>query len=120
MLLFCKDYILREDPTHVERVMMKIRHRQRSGLPVFKGQEPQYLAEVVQQRKKAPEGFTLIKRPIGFHNPAQPNAMPGQWYHEPSEMGFKRILSSVEAMNLKTAIDPHAKAGLTVCPALFG
>ena len=154
MVLFYKDYILGEDPTDVERVMMKIRRLgafkpwgaavsaieialwdiagQVAGLPVYKllggkirdsvriynggfrpvfnGQEPQHFAEVVQQMKEAPEGFTLIKMPIGFHNPAQLNAMPGQWYDEPrtgaphgnkgmlTEKGFKRILASVEAM----------------------
>ena len=90
MVLFYKDYILGEDPTDVERVMRKIRRLgaieialwdiagQVDGVrPVFKGQDPQHFTEVVQQMKKAPEGFTLIKMPIAFHNPAPLNAMPG-------------------------------------------
>lgn len=154
MVLFYKDLILDEDPTDVERVMMKIRRLgafkpwgaavsaieialwdiagQVAGVPVyklmggkvrdrvriyngglrpaFKGQEPQHFAEVVQQMKEAPEGFTLIKMAVAFHNAAQMNAMPGQWYDEPrtgtphsnkgmlTEQGLKRIIASVEAM----------------------
>ncbi|MBL8214861.1 MAG: mandelate racemase/muconate lactonizing enzyme family protein [Bryobacterales bacterium] len=154
MVMFYKDYILGEDPTDVERVMMKIRRLgafkpwgaavsaieialwdiagQVAGVPVYKlmggktrdrvrvynggfrprfnGQEPQHYAEVVQQMKEAPEGFTLIKMAVAFHNAAQMNAMPGQWYDEPrggtphgnkgmlTEKGLKRIVASVEAM----------------------
>lgn len=154
MVLFYKDLILGEDPTDVERVMMRIRRLgafkpwgaavsaieialwdiagQVAGVPVyklmggkirdrvriynggfrpaFKGQEPQHYAEVVQQMKEAPEGFTLIKMAVAFHNPAQMNAMPGEWYDEPrtgtphsnkgmlTEKGLKRIVASVEAM----------------------
>lgn len=154
MVLFYKDLIVGEDPTDVERVMMRIRRLgafkpwgaavsaieialwdiagQVAGVPVyklmggkirdrvriynggfrpaFKGQEPQHYAEVVQQMKEAPEGFTLIKMAVAFHNPAQMNAMPGEWYDEPrtgtphsnkgmlTEKGLKRIVASVEAM----------------------
>ncbi|MBM3755024.1 MAG: mandelate racemase/muconate lactonizing enzyme family protein [Acidobacteria bacterium] len=155
MVLFYKDLIVGEDPTDVERVMMKIRRlgafkpwgaavsaieialwdiagrvagmpvyklmggkvRDRVRIynggfrPVFKGQEPQHYAEVVQQMKEVPEGFTLIKMAVAFHNPAQMNAMPGEWYDEPriggtphsnkgmlTEKGLKKIVASVEAM----------------------
>ncbi len=154
MVLFYKDLILGEDPTDVERVMMKIRRLgafkpwgaavsaieialwdiagQVAGVPVyklmggktrdrvrvynggfrpqFKGQEPQHYAEVVQQMKEAPEGFTLIKMAVAFHNAVQMTAAPGMWYDEPrsgtphankgmlTEKGMKRIIASVEAM----------------------
>ena len=67
-------------------------------------------ASAYQKLPEPPEGFTLIKMAIGFHNPAQMNAMPGQWYDEPrggaphgnkgmlTEKGLKRIVASVEAM----------------------
>lgn len=32
--------------------------------------------------KGAKQGFTLIKRAVGFHNPAM-RAMPNEWYDEP-------------------------------------
>ena len=154
MVLFYKNYILGEDPTDVERVMMRIRRLgafkpwgaavsaieialwdiagQVAGVPVykllggkirdrvriynggfrptFKGQMPEHYAEVVQQMKEAPEGFTLIKMAVAFHNPPHMRAIPDMWYDEPrggaphglrgalTERGLKHIVASVEAM----------------------
>src|SRR3954451_306546 len=154
MVLFYKDYLLGEDPTDVERVMLKIRRLgafkpwgsavsaieialwdiagQVAGVPVYKllggkirdrvriyhgdsrppmrGQMPQDYAENVQKMKEAKEGFTLIKTPVGFHNPAMMGAIPDMWYDEPrtgpshpnrglmTERGLKHVISCVEAM----------------------
>lgn len=103
-----------------------------SGLPVYKllggklrdrvriyngavrfpmtGQTPQDYAENMQKMKEAKEGFTLIKQPVGFHNPAMMKGIPNMWYDQPrtgaahmdagllTERGFDYILSCVEAM----------------------
>ncbi len=154
MVLFYKDYILGEDPTDVERVMLKIRRLgafkpwgsavsaieialwdiagQVAGVPVYKllggkirdrvriynggvrfplaGQRPQDYAEIMAKMKAAKEGFTLIKQPVGFHNPAMMNAVPDGWYDEPrkgashpdrglmTERGLDHVVACVEAM----------------------
>jgi len=154
MVLFYKDYILGEDPTDIERVMLKIRRLgafkpwgaavsaieialwdiagQVAGVPVYKllggkirdrvraynggvrfpmtGQSPQDYAENTAKMKEAKEGFTLIKQPVGFHNPAMMRAMTNGWYDEPrtgashmdrglmTERGLKDVIACVEAM----------------------
>jgi L-alanine-DL-glutamate epimerase-like enolase superfamily enzyme len=154
MVLFYKDYILGEDPTNVERVMLKIRRLgafkpwgaavsaieialwdiagQAAGVPVYKllggkirdrvraynggvrfpmtGQTPQDYAENTAKMKEAKEGFTLIKQPVGFHNPAMMHAMSNGWYDEPrtgashpdrglmTERGLEQVIACVEAM----------------------
>jgi L-alanine-DL-glutamate epimerase-like enolase superfamily enzyme len=154
MVLFYKDYILGEDPTNVERVMLKIRRLgafkpwgaavsaieialwdiagQVAGVPVYKllggkirdrvriynggvrfpmtGHTPQDYAEVVAKMKEAKEGFTLVKQPVGFHDPAMMRAIPDAWYDEPrtgaphpdrglmTERGLEHVIACVEAM----------------------
>ncbi|MGH9343096.1 MAG: mandelate racemase/muconate lactonizing enzyme family protein, partial [Terriglobia bacterium] len=41
---------------------------------------PQDYAELVAKVKERPEGYTLIKMPVGFHNAAMLNAVPDAWY----------------------------------------
>ena len=154
MVLFYKDYLLGEDPTDVERVMLKIRRLgamkpwgaavsaiaialwdiagQVAGVPVYKllggkirdrvriynggfrpqinGQMPQHYAENVQKMKEAPEGFTLIKMAVGFHNGGMMRAIPDMWYDEPrrgashpdrgvmTERGLDHVIACTEAM----------------------
>ncbi len=154
MVLFYKNYLLGEDPTDVERIMLKIRRMgafkpwgsavsaieialwdiagQVAGVPVYKllggkirdrvriynggvrfpmnGQTPQDYAEIMAKMKEAKEGFTLIKQPVGFHNPAMMRAEPNAWYDDPrtgpphsdrglmTERGLNHIVACVEAM----------------------
>ncbi|MGH9407470.1 MAG: mandelate racemase/muconate lactonizing enzyme family protein [Terriglobia bacterium] len=46
---------------------------------------PQDYAEIAASVKEAKEGYTLIKQPIGFHNPAVMRALPDMWYDEPRQ-----------------------------------
>ncbi len=154
MVLFYKDYLVGEDPTDVQHVMLKIRRLgafkpwgaavsaieialwdiagQVAGEPVYKmlggkirdrvraynggfrppmtGQTPQDWAENTAKMKEAKEGFTLIKQPVGFHNPAMMRAMTNGWYDEPrtgashmdrglmTESGLDYVIACVEAM----------------------
>ncbi|HEV2419780.1 MAG TPA: mandelate racemase/muconate lactonizing enzyme family protein [Terriglobia bacterium] len=71
---------------------------------------PEDYAEIAASVKEAKEGYTLIKQPIGFHNPAVMTAMPDEWYDEPrtgpphmdhglmTERGFDYMVKCVEAM----------------------
>jgi L-alanine-DL-glutamate epimerase-like enolase superfamily enzyme len=71
---------------------------------------PQDYAEIAAQVKEAKEGYTLIKQPIGFHNPAVMTAIPGAWYDQPrqgpahmdsglmTERGLNYMVSCVEAI----------------------
>ncbi len=162
-VLFYRPYLLGEDPTHVERVMRKIRRMgsfkpwgaavsaieialwdlagKAAGLPVHKllggkvrdrvrvynggvrfpmaGSSPQDYAESMAKMKAAPEGFQIIKQPIGFHS-AMVNQVPDFFYGEPrvipryfeerrldvphpnrgllTERGLKHVIACVEAM----------------------
>lgn len=74
------------------------------------GQTPQDYAENMARMKASPEGFTLIKQAVGFHNPAMMRALPNAWYDEPrrgashpdrglmTERGLKHVIACVEAM----------------------
>ena len=110
---FYEQYLLGQDPTEVERVMLRIRRMggtkpwgsavsaieialwdlagKAAGLPVHrllggrvrdrvrvynggvrfprKGHQPEDFAEVMRQMKEAPQGFSIIKQAIGFHDP---------------------------------------------------
>jgi L-alanine-DL-glutamate epimerase-like enolase superfamily enzyme len=71
---------------------------------------PQDYAEFAAQVKEAKEGYTLVKAPIGFHNPSVMNAFPNEWYDEMrqgpghvnyglmTERGFNHQVACVEAM----------------------
>jgi L-alanine-DL-glutamate epimerase-like enolase superfamily enzyme len=71
---------------------------------------PQDYAEIAASLKEAKEGYTLIKQPVGFHNPAMMRAIADAWYDEPrtgpphpdygllTERGFDHIIACVEAM----------------------
>ncbi len=124
-ILFYKPYILGEDPTNVERVMLKIRRLgsfkpwgaavsaiemalwdiagKAAGIPVYKllggkvrdsvraynggvrfpmnGYTPQDYADDAARIKASPEGFTIVKQPIGFHSP-MPAHVPNFFYGE--------------------------------------
>lgn len=70
---------------------------------------PQDYAELSAKVKEAKEGYTLVKQPIGFHNPAMMTAVPDAWYDEPrtgpphsdygllTERGMDHIIACVEA-----------------------
>jgi L-alanine-DL-glutamate epimerase-like enolase superfamily enzyme len=71
---------------------------------------PQDYAEIAASVKEAKEGYTLIKQPVAFHNPAMLTAVPNAWYDEPrtgpphmdygllTEPGFEHVIACVEAM----------------------
>ena len=154
-VLFFKEPLLGEDPTNVERVMLKIRQRgsfkpwgsaisaiemalwdiagKAAGVPVYKllggkvrdrvriyngglrfpmeTYSPEEYAESTRKMMNAPEGFTIIKQPIGFHSPMK-RAVPDFFYGEASppglqgrmdrgmitERGMKHLVSCVAAM----------------------
>jgi L-alanine-DL-glutamate epimerase-like enolase superfamily enzyme len=78
--------------------------------PPMKGQTPNDYAENVALMKARPEGFTLIKMAVGFHNPAMMRSQPDAWYDggregasHPNrglmtEKGFDHVLACTEAM----------------------
>jgi len=134
-ILSFREALLGEDPTDVERVMLKIRQRggfkpwgaavsviemalwdlagKAAGLPVhkllggkvrdkvrvyngsvrfaFTGYEPEDYANDVRQMLASPEGFTIIKQPIGFHSPMK-REVPGFYYGEPNASPFHGAL----------------------------
>ncbi|MEF2070048.1 mandelate racemase/muconate lactonizing enzyme family protein [Consotaella aegiceratis] len=154
-ILGLREFILGEDPTDVERVMLRIRQRgafkpfgsavsvietalwdiagKAAGVPVYKllggkvrdrvrvynggvrfpfrGYDPEDYAEDIRRMKASPEGFTMIKQPIGFHS-AMKSRVPGFHYGEAqregshgmlergliTERGFRHIVACVEAM----------------------
>ncbi len=155
-VLFFRDALLGEDPTNVERVMLKIRQRgsfkpwgsavsaiemalwdvagKAAGLPVYKllggkirdrvrvynggvrfpmeGYDPEDYAESTRKMLASPEGFTIVKQPIGFHSPMK-REVPDFFYGEArpagglhgaldrgalTERGFKHFVACVEAM----------------------
>ncbi|HET6469568.1 MAG TPA: mandelate racemase/muconate lactonizing enzyme family protein [Geminicoccaceae bacterium] len=154
-VLFFREALIGEDPTNVERVMLKIRQRgafkpwgsavsaiemalwdvagKAAGLSVHKllggrirdrvrvyngavrfpvtGWAPEDYAEDVRRMKALPEGFTIVKQPIGFHSPMK-REVPGFYYGEPqaspfhgaldrgliTERGLKHVIACVQAM----------------------
>ena len=134
-ILAFRDALIGEDPTNVERVMLKIRQRggfkpwgsavsviemalwdlagKAAGLPVHKllggrvrdkvrvyngsirfplpDQSPQSLAADIKQMMDLPEGFTMIKQPIGFHS-AMKREVPDFYYGEPNKSPFHGAL----------------------------
>jgi L-alanine-DL-glutamate epimerase-like enolase superfamily enzyme len=154
-VLALREPILGEDPTDVERVMLKIRQRgafkpfgsavsaiemalwdlagKAAGVPVYKllggkvrdrirvynggvrfaftGYAPEDYAADVARMKARPEGFTMLKQPIGFHS-AMKREVAGFYYGEPyrgglhgvldrgvvTERGFRHIVDCVAAM----------------------
>jgi L-alanine-DL-glutamate epimerase-like enolase superfamily enzyme len=139
-VLAFRDALIGEDPTDVERVMLKIRQRggfkpwgaaisiieialwdvagKAAGVPVhkllggkirdkvrvyngamrfeFKGYEPEDYAEDVRKMAALPEGFTIIKQPIGFHSPMK-REVPDFYYGEPNRSPFHGALDRGKA-----------------------
>ncbi|MDB5363574.1 MAG: mandelate racemase/muconate lactonizing enzyme family protein [Rhodospirillales bacterium] len=139
-VLAFRDALIGEDPTDVERVMLKIRQRggfkpwgaaisiieialwdvagKAAGLPVhkllggkvrdkvrvyngslrfpFTGYEPEDYAEDVRKMAALPEGFTIIKQPIGFHS-AMKREVPNFYYGEPNKSPFHGALDRGKA-----------------------
>jgi L-alanine-DL-glutamate epimerase-like enolase superfamily enzyme len=139
-VLAFRDALIGEDPTDVERVMLKIRQRggfkpwgaaisiieialwdvagKAAGLPVhkllggkvrdrvrvyngsmrfpFTGYEPEDYAEDVRKMAALPEGFTIIKQPIGFHS-AMKREVPNFYYGEPNRSPFHGALDRGKA-----------------------
>jgi L-alanine-DL-glutamate epimerase-like enolase superfamily enzyme len=154
-VLAFRDALLGEDPTLVERVMLKIRQRggfkpwgtavsvietalwdlagKAAGLPVhrllggkirdkvrvyngsirfpFAGYQPEDYADDLKKMMALPEGFTIIKQPIGFHSPMK-REVPDFYYGEPgagpfhgaldrgpvTERGLRHLVDCVAAM----------------------
>ncbi len=154
-ILGLRDAILDEDPTDVERVMLRIRQRgafkpfgsavsviemalwdiagKAAGVPVHKllggkvrdrvrvyngavrvpltGYDPEDYAEDIRRMKAAPEGFTIVKQPVGFHS-AMKSYVPDFHYGESTregphgilqrgaltERGFHHVVDCVKAM----------------------
>ena len=75
----------------------------------IRARTPQDYAELSAKVKEAKEGYTLVKQPVGFHNPAMIRAIPNAWYDEPrtgpphsdygllTERGLDHIIACVEA-----------------------
>lgn len=74
-----------------------------------KGNEPADFAECATLMKNAPEGFTIIKQPVGFHDRMSAE-LPGFFYGEPrtgpshasrgllTERGLDHVVACVQAM----------------------
>ena len=94
----------------------KIRDRVRcygnsiNNVTTIRPQTPQDYAEIAAKVKEAKEGYTLIKQPIGYHNPAVMTAIPDAWYDQPrsgpphmeaglmTERGLDHCVKCVEAI----------------------
>jgi len=63
------------------KVRDKVRVYNGGVRPPMKGFTPEDYAENVLQMKKSPEGFTIIKQPIGFHGNIL-SGIPGSFYGE--------------------------------------
>lgn len=75
----------------------------------MRARTPQDYAELSAKVKEAKEGYTLVKQPVGFHNPAMLRAIPNAWYDEPrtgpphsdygllTERGLDHVIACVEA-----------------------
>lgn len=154
-ILALREALIGEDPTLVERTMLKIRQRggfkpwgsavsvvemalwdlagKAAGLPVHRllggkvrdrvrvyngsvrfplaGHEPEHYADDLRRMMASPEGFTIIKQPIGFHSPMK-REVPGFTYGElgagpfhgaldrgpVTERGLRHLVSCVAAM----------------------
>lgn len=154
-VLAFREALLGEDPTLVERCLLKIRQRggfkpwgaavsiietalwdiagKAAGLPIHKllggkvrdrvrvyngsirfplaGHRPEDYADDLRKMMALPEGFTILKQPIGFHS-AMKREVPGFFYGEPvaspfhgamdrgmiSEKGLRLMVDCVAAM----------------------
>lgn len=134
-ILAFREALVGEDPTDIERIMLKIRQRgglkpwgsavsviemalwdtagKAAGLPVYKllggkvrdrirvyngairfplvGYRPEDYADDLKKMMALPEGFTIIKQPIGFHSPMK-REVPNFYYGEPSDGPFHGAL----------------------------
>jgi len=134
-ILAFREALIGEDPTLVERVMLKIRQRggfkpwgtavsviemalwdlagKAAGLPVHKllggkirdrvrvyngavrtpmnGYRPEDYADDMKRMMARPEGFTIVKQPIGFHS-AMKRDVPDFYYGEPQASPFHGAL----------------------------
>ncbi len=171
-ILFYREYILGEDPTNVERVMLKIRRLgsfkpwgsavsaiemalwdiagKAAGLPVYKllggkvrdkvrvyngavkfpmdGVSPEHYAENVAKVKAAKEGFTIVKKGIGFHS-GMVTGVPNFFYGDLqkgghhanrgllTERGLKHMIACVEAM--KNVLGDEVGLALDCGPGLM-
>jgi L-alanine-DL-glutamate epimerase-like enolase superfamily enzyme len=73
------------------------------------GHQPEDFADIMTRMKNSPEGFTIIKQPIGFHDPMA-TGLPGFFYGEPrsgpphphrglvTERGLDHVVECVRAM----------------------
>jgi L-alanine-DL-glutamate epimerase-like enolase superfamily enzyme len=134
-ILAFREALIGEDPTNVERVMLKIRQRggfkpwgsavsviemalwdiagKAANVPVYKllggkvrdrvrvyngsirfpmaDHRPEDLADDLKKMMALPEGFTIIKQPIGFHSPMK-RAVENFYYHESNASPFHGAL----------------------------
>ncbi len=134
-ILGLREAILGQDPTDIERVMLRIRHRgafkpygsavsvietalwdiagKAAGLPIHKllggkvrdkirvynggirfplgAHGPDDYAADVRRMMALPEGFTILKQPIGFHS-AMKTVVPGFHLGEPRSQGMHGLL----------------------------
>ena len=149
-ILALRDALVGEDPTLVERVMLKIRQRggfkpwgaavsviemalwdvagKAAGLPVhkllggkvrdkvrvyngairfpFASHEPEDYAEDMRRMMALPEGFTMVKQPVGFHSPMK-REVPGFFYGEAKPGAFHGTLDrgTVTEKGLRHLVD---------------
>ena len=149
-ILAFREALIGEDPTLVERVMLKIRQRggfkpwgtavsvietalwdlagKAVGLPIhrllggkirdkvrvyngsvrfpFSGYQPEDYADDIRKMMALPEGFTIIKQPIGFHS-AMKREVPDFYYGEPKANPFHGALDrgAVTEKGLRHLVD---------------
>ncbi|WP_442579844.1 mandelate racemase/muconate lactonizing enzyme family protein [Mesorhizobium sp. ASY16-5R] len=149
-ILAFREALIGEDPTLVERVMLKIRQRggfkpwgsavsviemalwdvagKAAGLPVhrllggkirdrvrvyngsirfpFAGHRPEDYADDIAKMMALPEGFSIIKQPIGFHS-AMKREVPDFYYGEPKASPFHGALDrgAVTEKGLRHMVD---------------
>jgi L-alanine-DL-glutamate epimerase-like enolase superfamily enzyme len=149
-ILAFREAVIGEDPTLVERVMLKIRQRggfkpwgsavsviemalwdvagKAAGLPVhrllggkirdrvrvyngsirfpFASHRPEDYADDIAKMMALPEGFSIIKQPIGFHS-AMKREVPDFYYGEPKASPFHGALDrgAVTEKGLRHMVD---------------
>ncbi|MDQ6433837.1 mandelate racemase/muconate lactonizing enzyme family protein [Mesorhizobium sp. LHD-90] len=149
-ILAFREALIGEDPTLVERVMLKIRQRggfkpwgsavsvietalwdlagKAAGLPIhrllggkirdrvriyngsvrfpFSGYRPEDYADDIRKMMASPEGFTIVKQPIGFHSPMK-REVPDFYYGEPKASPFHGALDrgAVTEKGLRHLVD---------------
>ncbi len=72
----------RAPPSRRQGARPRPRLQRRSALPAA-GRAPEDYAEDLRRPMALPEGFTIIKQPIGFHSPMK-REVPGFYYGEPT------------------------------------